>query len=63
MWTVTIHKRVEKRLALLTKDERDRILRAIHALRATPFEHDLKPLRGSSALALACRGLAGFASN
>lgn len=47
MWTITIHRRVEKRLSLLSKDERDRILRAIHALRHTPFEHDLKPLKGS----------------
>lgn len=45
MWAINIYSEVVKKLARLPAEERERILRAVYAMRENPFARDLVPLR------------------
>ena len=44
-WNVIILPKAEKRLEGMPRQERERILKVIYALRENPFQHDFKPLQ------------------
>jgi mRNA interferase RelE/StbE len=46
VWRVEIHDRFEKKLARLTRPDRENILKALEKLQDDPFGLDVKSLRG-----------------
>ncbi len=46
MWNVIILPKAEKRLENMPRQERERVIKVLYALRDDPFRYDFKPLRG-----------------
>ena len=46
MFKVFFHRRVLKEVKILSKEDRERVLRAIREMRDNPFLGDVKPLKG-----------------
>jgi mRNA interferase RelE/StbE len=46
MWTITISAEAFRKLSRMPAKDAARIVRALHALKDNPFQHDFKPLKG-----------------